>query len=168
MNTVTSDILPTLCDLTGQPLPDRPLDGISLKPLIDGQMEERPVPVCFWQYQIAGERNQLPYIEPTQQEGTTPLAKQMNGIYTRNFRNFHLGEITEQDYEGSRVILDNRYKLVIGPGPDPVIELFKIREDPGEQHDISGENADVVQTLEKQLADWQTSVLQSLKGADYR
>ena len=42
VNAVTSDMLPTVCDVVGQPLPDRPLDGISLKALIDGEMTERP------------------------------------------------------------------------------------------------------------------------------
>jgi arylsulfatase A-like enzyme len=168
VNTVTSDILPTICEVAGLPVPDRPLDGISLKPLIEGEMTERPVPICFWQYIINGEKQPLPYIEPDKQEGTTPLAKQMNGLYTRNFRNLHLREITERDYEGPRVILDNRYKLVIGPGHDPTVELFEIRKDPAEQHDLSETRREVVENLEKQLEDWQTSVLESLMGVDYR
>ena len=168
VNAVTSDMLPTICDLVGQPLPDLRLDGISLKSLIDGQMTERPGPICFWQYRILGERSQMPYIKADQQEGTTPLVKQMNGIYTRNFRNLHLSEISEQDYEGPRVILDNRYKLVIGPGKDPTVELFEIRKDPAEKNDLSESRAEVVMNLERQLEVWQTSVLESLTGADYR
>jgi len=168
VNAVTSDMLPTICELVGQPLPDHPLDGISLKSLIDGQMKERPSPICFWQYTIQGGEAQNPYIEPGQQEGTTPLVKQMNGLYTRNFRNFQLEKISDQDYEGSRVILDNRYKLVIGPGKNPTVELFEIREDPAEKYDLSETNVEVVKNLEKQLEDWQTSVLESLTGSDYR
>jgi len=168
VNTVTSDMLPTICDLAGQPLPDRPLDGISLAPLMDGQMTERPSPICFWQYTVDMGRNLADYVESDQQEGTTPLAKQMNGLYTRNFRNFHLSEIIEQDYEGSRVILDNRYKLVIGSGKDPTVELFEIRKDPAEKHDLSRSRPDAVKNLERQLEDWQTSVLGSLTGEDYR
>jgi len=168
VNTVTSDMLPTICDLTGQPLPDRPLDGISLKPLIEGQMQERPGPVCFWQYRVQGAGSQMPYIEPDQQQGTTPLVKQMNGIYTRNFRNLHLDDISEQDYVGPRVLLDNNYKLVIGPGQDPSVELFEIRKDPAEKDDLSKSKAEVVKSLELQLKDWQTSVLESLTGADYQ
>ena len=47
----TVDILPTLVDLLqlkGEP--SVPLDGISLLPLIDGQMKVRPRPLGFWQF----------------------------------------------------------------------------------------------------------------------
>ncbi|MDP6448172.1 MAG: N-acetylgalactosamine 6-sulfate sulfatase, partial [Pirellulaceae bacterium] len=50
VNTVTTDTLPTLCELVGQPLPKRPLDGISLVSLIDGKMARRPQPIHFWSY----------------------------------------------------------------------------------------------------------------------
>lgn len=48
---VTSDIYPTLVDLLKLNLPDKvqPLDGISLVPLLEGQMKERPAPIGFWQ-----------------------------------------------------------------------------------------------------------------------
>jgi arylsulfatase A-like enzyme len=46
----TSDIYPTLVDLLKITVPDQvqPLDGISLAPLLDGQMKERPRPIGFW------------------------------------------------------------------------------------------------------------------------
>lgn len=44
---VTSDYFPTICDVLGLELPDRPYDGISLLPLIDGAMTERPEPIAF-------------------------------------------------------------------------------------------------------------------------
>jgi arylsulfatase A-like enzyme len=56
---VTSDILPTLLDLLRlkHPAPDRPLDGISLKSLIiDDSMTERPSPIGWWKYPLAGEK----------------------------------------------------------------------------------------------------------------
>jgi arylsulfatase A-like enzyme len=44
----TSDFFPTILDLLGLRAPDaRPLDGISLVPLIDGVMKERPSPIAF-------------------------------------------------------------------------------------------------------------------------
>ena len=45
------DIYPTLVDLMQAKVPKQvePLDGISLVPLMDGQMKERPKPMGFWQ-----------------------------------------------------------------------------------------------------------------------
>jgi arylsulfatase A-like enzyme len=45
------DIYPTLVDLTQAKVPNQiePLDGISLLPLIDGVMKNRPKPMGFWQ-----------------------------------------------------------------------------------------------------------------------
>lgn len=48
MHGVSSDVLPTLCDLTGQALPDRPIDGISLLPMLERKMDTRPEPIAFW------------------------------------------------------------------------------------------------------------------------
>ena len=172
VNTVTSDILPTLCDLVGQPLPVRPLDGISLKPLIDGKMTQRPSPICFWDYDARQEMKsgKEQYIAPKLQEGTTPLVKKMNGLLTRNFRNYHHPEIAERDFAGSRAILDNRYKLVIDGqrGGKSARELFDLREDPAEKNNLVAAEPEIAQNLEKQLRDWQQSVLNSLTGADYQ
>jgi arylsulfatase A-like enzyme len=33
----TSDLLPTLCAITDQALPSRPMDGVDLSPLLDGK-----------------------------------------------------------------------------------------------------------------------------------
>ena len=172
VNAVTSDMLPTLCDLLGLPLPDRPLDGISLKPLLEGDMTERPSPICFWSYErssgATGEPR--PYLDPKLQEGTTPLVKMMDGRFTRNFTNFHHGEITEQDFAGPRAIRGNRYKLVIDaqPGSEPVKELFDLDEDPAEKNNLVETKPEIAKDLEQQLRRWQQSVLQSLTGADYR
>jgi arylsulfatase A-like enzyme len=172
VNAVTSDILPTLCDLVGRPLPDRPLDGISLKPLIAGQMTRRPTPICFWNYGVGPEtkRGLAPYIDPKLQEGTTPLVKQMGGRFTRNFLNFRHPKISEQDFAGARAILDNRYKLVVHdkPGSEPTEELFDLRKDPAEENNLITNQPEIAKDLSRQLRVWQQSVLKSLTGADYR
>ena len=172
VNAVTSDILPTLCDIVGQPLPDRPLDGISLLPLIDGNMTERPTPICFWNYNAGREAKSKfePYIDPKLQEGTTPLVKQMAGRLTRNFKNFHHPAITEKDYHGPRAILGNQYKLVIEGqrGSKTVTELFDVRNDPAEEQNLAETKPEVANELKQQLRNWQESVLDSLTGSDYR
>ena len=172
VNAVTSDMLPTICDLVGQPLPNRPMDGISLKPLIDGKMTERGSPICFWSYGTAKlpKRGLKPYIDPKLQEGTTPLVKILEGRRTRNFRNFHHPSITEQDFAGPRAILDDRYKLVVGgqPGSESVRELFDLRKDQAEKNNLIETHPKVAVKLEQQLRAWQQSVLNSLTGANYR
>jgi len=175
VNAVTSDMLPTICDLAGEPAPNRPLDGISLQPLLDGCVNERPKPVCFWSYDASREvKNKLePYIDPELQKGTTPLAKAMDGSFTRNFSNFRHPRITEQDFAGARAILDNRYKLVVDGSPEsggrePLRELFDVRNDKAEERNLIQSNAKLAASLGRRLLDWQRSVLKSLTGADYR
>ena len=171
VNAVTSDMFPTICELVGEPLPDRPLDGISLQRLIDGEMTQRPTSICFWSYRTNRKRKNQPkpYIDPKLQEGTTPLVKMLAGRYTRNFRNFHHPEITEQDFDGPRVILDNRYKLVVDAqaGDRSERELFDLRDDRAEKNNLIEKEPEVARNLEKQLHEWQQSVLESLTGADY-
>lgn len=175
VNAVTSDMLPTICDLAAQPLPQRPLDGISLEPLLDDGMSERPKPICFWSYDTDREvESKLePYIDPKLQEGTTPLVKVMAGRFTRSFRNFHHPRITEQDFAGPKAILGNRYKLVVDGTPadaggEPLRELFDVRSDRAEEKNLIQAKAEIASNMDRQLRDWQQSVLESLTGADYR
>jgi len=171
VNSVTSDMLPTICDLVDLALPDRPLDGITLKPLIDGEMTERPSPICFWNFDINRQAatDLEPYIDPKLQVGTTPLAKVMDGRFTRNFVNFHHPEITEQDFLGPRAILDNRYKLVVDGegGTESVSELFDLRNDQAEERNLIEIEPKIAEGLQQELRSWQESVLDSLTGADY-
>lgn len=168
VNAVTTDMLPTLCELVGEPLPERPLDGISLMPLILDNMEERSSPICFWDFDRNHLDNDDPYIDEELQQGTTPLVKAMGGIYTRNFKNYHHTEIVEEDFLGSRAILDNTYKLVITKREgSEVKELYNIIEDPGENKDLIETYPEIAGKLENKLIDWQHSVLNSLTEKDY-
>lgn len=168
VNTVTSDMLPTICDVLGLPMPERPLDGVSLQSLIDGTMTERASPICFWSYDNP-QGDPEPYIDPKLQEGTTPLVKLMDGRATRSFVNFHHRQITEGDFFGPRAILDNRYKLVVDgePGSESVVELFDLRSDRAEAENLVGTQPETAQRLQQQLRAWQQSVLESLTGSDY-
>jgi arylsulfatase A-like enzyme len=169
VNAVTSDMLPTLCDLAGQPLPERPLDGVSLKPLFEGGMRERPKPICFWQFRQGrqAERKPEPYIAPELQVGTTPTAVMMDGKLTRTFRNMRYPQVREEDLEGPAAILDNRHKLVLAAA-SPSPELFDLRADRGETRNLAAAQPQRAREMEKKLREWQRSVLTSLTGADYR
>lgn len=169
----TSDLLPTLAALVGQPLPSRPLDGIDLTPLLDGTMKQRPTPLCFWEYNTARlERAHAEnYLDPKLQEGTTPLVKLSGGKATRDFRNLrHPGEIIADDFLGPRAIIDGHFKLVIhdgNKGRAPNLELFDLETDPAEKISLTAQQSERVQQLQTKLHAWQQSVLHSLTGADY-
>ena len=169
VNAVTSEILPTLCQLAGATTPDVPLDGINLMPLLNGKMNERGEPIKFWYFRgdHETERSAKPYLDPELQKGTTPLVKQMSGLLTRNFKNFHHPEIRKQDFQGARAILTDDYKLVIDGDQATGIELFDLNKDPGEKNNLALAHPDIVKRLSGQLRDWQGSVLNSLMGRDY-
>jgi arylsulfatase A-like enzyme len=173
VNAVTSDMLPTLCTLAGTPVPnDRPIDGINLVPLLDGKLDARPTPAFFWQFSGRRRRGEKakPWIDPKWQKGTTPLVKLMGGIATRNFRNYHHPSIIESDYNGARVMLGNRYKLVVHDGKgdgDPNVELFDLRADPAEATNLAKNEPAIAKAMQTKLRAWQQSVLKSLTGADY-
>ncbi len=170
VNTVTSDILPTLCRITETALPDRPLDGIDLTPLIHGKMKQRSKPIAFWSFDTKDESNNEPYIDMELQRGTTPLVKMMGDIHTRNFRNFHHPKIEPDDFSGSRVLLNNQYKLIVNSKRGGLVkrELFDVRIDPAETANLIDEKPNVTSEMQAQLQDWQESVLKSLTTADYK
>ncbi|MGC3972180.1 MAG: sulfatase-like hydrolase/transferase [Pirellulales bacterium] len=167
----TSDLLPTLCALSGVAPPSRPLDGIDLTPVLDGKLSGRPSPLWFWEYEVRHlDRRQLkPWIDPEQQKGTTPLAKLMGGKATRDFVNFHHPLVTDESYRGARAVIDGRFKLVIHerPNGETQRELFDLEADPAEKTDLAAREPEVVDRLSARLREWQTSVLNSLSGADY-
>jgi arylsulfatase A-like enzyme len=167
----TSDLLPTLCALVGEPLPARPIDGIDLTALLDGEMTSRSNPLYFWIYnsRSAGNAEPRPYIDPELQRGTTPLVKLMGGVPTRNFNNFHHPTISDADYHGPRAIIDGRFKLVIHErkGSEPKRELFDLGSDPSERENLIDHQPAMAKKLQDQLVHWQQSVLNSLTGTDY-
>jgi arylsulfatase A-like enzyme len=168
----TSDLLPTLCALAGQPLPGRTLDGVDLSPVLDGKLDTRPGALHFWDYntgRFAGTQA-LPYLDPKLQEGTTPMVKRSAGKQTRNFRNLrHPGQIIDADYRGARSIIAGHLKLVLHDGKDGSTrrELYDLAADPAETNNLAPQRADLADRLQSDLRTWQQSVLRSLTGADY-
>jgi arylsulfatase A-like enzyme len=167
----TSDLMPTICALVGQPLPNRQLDGIDFTAALDGTLVERPNPLFFWEYntaRFAGTKLQ-PYIDSELQKGTTPLVKLMGGKATRDFTNFRQPSITNADYLGPRAIIDGRFKLVVQEQTNGRIrrELFDLVTDPAEKTNLVDQQVIMAEQLQEKILDWQQSVLSSLSGAEY-
>ncbi len=168
---VTTDYMQTLAEITGQPLPERPLDGKSLVPFLKNPSLQRSQPHFFWQFnRDLFDDNCEPYINPELQEGTTPLAKMMDGKYTRTFRNCKYSDISEEDFQGARVMMGHRYKLIVeGDTPNEKgYELYDIQNDPAETTNLADEFPEVVDEMAVELHKWQESVLNSLTGTDYK
>ena len=168
VSTVTSDILPTLCKLAGATLPDVPLDGINLVPLLEGKLKQRATPIAIWNFPVETNHVGKPYIDPELQTGTTPLVKKMRGLFTRNFRNDHHPKITKGNFNGARAIISGDYKLIIDGEVDSGIELFNLRNDLAESKNLAESQPVMVEKLKKEMGDWQASVLNSLMEADYK
>ncbi len=172
MIAVTSDLLPTLAEITNQPLPDRPIDGESLVPVFEDPSNQRSKSLFFWEFlpwNVYDEKTQTPYIDPKLQEGTTPLAKKLGGRFTRNFVNYQYSGISKNDTIGTRAMLKDRFKLLIeGETPNKNgVELYDIQNDPGEQKNLANEYPEIVKEMRDELRKWQESVLNSLNEADY-
>jgi arylsulfatase A-like enzyme len=61
------DIYPTLLDIAGVKVPNQPvLDGISLVPLLEGKMTERPRPLGFLLWNGKGNFNDVDFVKHTQ------------------------------------------------------------------------------------------------------
>jgi arylsulfatase A-like enzyme len=168
---VSSDVLPTLCEIVGEPLPNRPIDGISLLPLLQGKMQERPSAIGFWYGKMrqAEDYVPIPYIDPVLQTGSSPLIKLLGGSPYRTFKNYHHSDIREEDYRGPRAWLGNRYKIVIHESEDGNLlkELFDVQSDSAETTNIIHQFPDIARRMEEEMKEWQLSVLESLTGKDY-
>ncbi len=166
---VTSDIFPTLLDLLGlaSPFPARPIDGISIRRLIEGDTStERGRPIGFWIYDVATELENPRWIDPDLARGTTPTVRNP-GI---DFLNFRHPVARTADFGGRAAWTGDRYKLVVLPGTGGGIrtELYDLLEDPGETKDIADRFPDLVDRMKADLHAWQSSVERSLTGADYK
>ena len=175
---VTSDIFPTILDVAGVRAPDRPLDGVSVKPLLDGALFERP-PIGFWVQNPKSERHNPPWLDPKQLVGRP----RSNGRPI-HFSNFRHPVARTHGFSGQAAWMEDRYKLLAfdtgfhaffeGRGTlrsadgERVFLLFDIRSDPAERQDVAHDHPDIVTRMAAALEAWQTSVDRSQSGADYR
>jgi arylsulfatase A-like enzyme len=166
----TSDIFPTLLEVTGIKLENTPkLDGISLLPAIENRMESRPEPMGFWQYPEGGRG------VPSHRWMTELLEAQEQGQTISDSARLILdaGEISKQypedSFPGHAAWLDWPWKLhrIQNGQGEPELELYNLKTDSLEQGNLLEAEPDLVQSMLPKLENWQQSVMQSLNGKDY-
>ncbi len=169
----TVDIYPTLLDLAGLEIPDqpKPLDGLSLVPLIDGELDSRPAPIGFWDYFPGGRPVRsgeiLKELQAAQAEGRTiPPEPTPNDEAAAKL--IALAD-SGAELPGHAAWVDGPYKLHRLPSNDEAAyELYNLVEDPAEMTDLADQEPERVEELKAALTAWQASVIKSLKGEDYR
>jgi len=109
---ISTDFYPTMLDLAGLPArPDQHVDGVSLRPLLEGKrMDRGPI---FWHYPHYGN------------QGGAPGGAVRHGPW----------KLIEW-YAGGR------------------LELYHLRDDPGETRDLADAHPDVVKDLHAKLVAW--------------
>lgn len=165
----TSDIFPTLLEIVGlTPDQGRPLDGISLLPLIEGtNMQQRTM--GFWQYPGRGIRT------PSKEWMAELLEAQQAGNMTGDSTRLRLeAGILDKHYSsdslpGHAALLEWPYKLHRIPHQTDSItwELYDLARDSMETTNLLTEFPERVASMKSSLHTWQQSVVASLNGEDY-
>lgn len=162
----TSDILPTVLELAGasvRELNTRPLDGVSLAPLIRGEAFTRGSAMGFWDYDIRGVRSPSEAL----------LEEQQAGKPSESFDDETLSRITKQyapdDRTGDAAWIDGDHKLLRRAAKDGSrsVELYNVVEDPAESENLADQTPERVKRMTAELEAWQASVVRSLNGGDY-
>ena len=100
---VSSDLLPTVCDIVGIESPnDRPIDGISILPFLEGKIEHRNENI-YWAFHIPGDFNKGYYQISTSGERYKLLVEYNNGKVV----NHHLYDLVNDLQE--KIDLSKKY-----------------------------------------------------------
>jgi arylsulfatase A-like enzyme len=166
----TSDIFPTLLEIAGvKAEADRPLDGISLVPVMDNQSEIRTRPMGFWDYPAGGVRT------PSAQWMAELLEAQKNGNMVGDSTRLRLDDIQVPDQypldslAGHAAWLDWPWKLHRIQDKEGQVqwELYQLEMDPMESEDLADSNPEKAGEMRSGLEAWQKSVVRSMYGLDY-
>ncbi|MCF6224300.1 MAG: sulfatase [Flavobacteriaceae bacterium] len=118
------DILPTIVDIVNAPLPEKKIDGVSLLPILQGDLDANPRTSFYYYYR----KNSLEAVRSGNWKLVFP----------------HPG----QSYEGFQRGRDGMPGKVNGNFPFTG-GLFNLRSDPGERYDVSESNPDIVEDLKR-------------------
>lgn len=118
------DILPTLAEIAGAPLPERKIDGVSILPLLKGEDVKSPRKSLYYYYR----RNNLEAV----QDGQWKLVFPHEG---RTYVGFEPGK------DGMPGKVNEHSEVEAG--------LYNLRRDPGERYDVQKSYPEIVERLEK-------------------
>jgi arylsulfatase A-like enzyme len=126
---INTDLYPTFCAIAGSPLPDQPIDGRSLLPLLRGEEKtfgNRPI---FWHF-------------PAYLQSYSVFDEQRDPLFrSRPVAAVRLGDFKLKEY----------YE-------DGAVALYNLRDDIREQHDLAGKLPEKRDELLKTLHDWQDGI----------
>jgi arylsulfatase A-like enzyme len=166
----TFDIFPTLLEVAGVTPENLPvLDGISLLPVIESQMENRPQPMGFWQFTAPGRRT------PSAQWMAELLEAQKQGKMISDSSRLVLDasdistQYPEDSFPGHAALLDWPWKLhrIQNSSGEITLELYQLETDSMEQNNLTSAESAKVKSMLTHLEEWQQSVIKSLNGKDY-
>jgi arylsulfatase A-like enzyme len=166
----TSDIYPTLLDLAGITVDvDRPLDGISLVPLIEQKTEKRSIGMGFWSYPADGVGT------PGAKWMSELLEAQKNGNMVTDSSRLRLdaGQITKiystDTLPGHAAWLEWPWKLhrISDQEGNLEFELYNLESDSMEVENLAEIHPDRISEMKVTLEAWQVSVVRSMNGEDY-
>jgi arylsulfatase A len=123
------DLLPTLCDIAGVPVPDdRAVDGTSILPIFSDKPIERATPL-YWQLNVAHGDPKVAL-----RDGDHKILATLTGPKTKPY-----GDIRAQDQQAVKTAELDRF------------ELFNLQSDLGESTDLSTSESDVLGPIAAQL-----------------
>jgi arylsulfatase A-like enzyme len=166
----TCDILPTLLDLAGvtRPADAPPLDGVSLKALLEGKPFERESPMGFWDYPAKGRpvrsSDLLKQLAAEQKAGTERPSSELYPMEGQIEP-----ELVPDIQLGHAAWMEGSFKLhrLVRKERAASYQLFDLEKDRAEKTDLAESMPEQVERMKKGLADWQKSVINSYKGGDY-
>lgn len=166
----TYDIYPTLLEIVGVKMDNQPpLDGVSLKTLIDGD-KMKPRPLGFWDHPTGGIGT------PSAKWMAELLAAQKAGdpVGDKSKLRMDAGKIKQQypedKFAGHAAWNDWPWKLhhIAGKGGKEKVELYNLEKDPMEKKNVADKNADRTTKMQSELNTWLAAVTRSLNGKDYK
>ena len=166
----TCDIYPTLLEVAGAVVEPQPiLDGISLVPLIDQEMQTRERPMGFWDYRIRGigtpSAKWMGELLKAQQSGEDLLPH----VSSQRAAELPQPAYPIDEFPGHAAWIADNWKLhrIANPQGKVSWELYNLASDPAEKTNLADTTRPRMQQMRRDLDAWLKSVVRSLNGEDY-